>query len=104
MGAVQLITGEVKRVVERQAQSQSESWTEYRVEIADWGFSAWVQLGREDAKSIPSEGERVAFVVAVRAYVKKDGKAGYGLITAGRSKEAEAALFGSSEKALRAAN
>lgn len=98
---MQLITGEVKRVNERPAEWQGERWTEYRIEVADWGFSAWVQLGRDDAQKPPAVGEKVAYAVAVRAYLKKDQTAGYGLTTAGRLADVEAALFG---KALRAAN
>lgn len=78
------VSGRVSRIIDRDVNNVSNPFVERTYVIEDWGQTLYAVRARNFEGGEPSEGDTVTLGVSVRAYVNKDGKAGYGL-TAHRS-------------------
>lgn len=88
-----LITGEVDRITTRKAGTPGREWDEQTIVVQDWGVTLYCTVAR-DFGDLPLPGEKVALVVSVRAYVRKDGQAGHGFTALRRNVDAESSIFG----------
>jgi hypothetical protein len=97
---VQIVTGILTDVREREAGNPGNTWTERTLVVADFGVTYYLVVGR-DFGTLPAKGDNVAIDVSVRPYVRRDGSAGHGLQAIRRNTEAEAGLFGLASAAAR---
>lgn len=80
----QLLVGECLGVKTEHVNRGGSEWDETSIVVLDGYATHFCRVVREFEGTMPTQGERVALRVGVRAYPKRDGGAGYALTAFGR--------------------
>lgn len=88
------LQGRVQAVFTEQVENAETPFTRYTYLVEGWGGRMYCDRSKNFSGPEPVQGEMVDLDVAVRAYVKTNGEAGFGLIATRNDAPAQAPAAG----------